>query len=38
MNAESIAVLQDMMCETKHEIHVGGNHHPLEADFAKKPW
>ena len=28
MNAESTAVLQDMICETKREIQGGGNHPP----------
>ena len=38
MNAESIAVLQVMICETKHEIQGGGNHPPLVASVTKKPW
>ena len=36
MNAESIAILQVMICETKHEIQGGGNHPPLVADVTKK--
>src|SRR5688572_2921266 len=35
MNAESTAVLHDRIYETKHEILVGGNHHPLVANVAK---
>ena len=37
MNAESTAVLQVMISETKHEIHGGsGNHHPLGSRCHKK--
>ena len=38
MNAESIAILQVMICETKHEIQGGGNHTPLVASVTKKAW
>ena len=37
MNAESIAVLQYMICETKREIQGGGNHPPLGSQCYKKP-
>ena len=36
MNAESIAILQVMICETKHEIQGGGNHPPLGSQCYKK--
>ena len=39
MNAESNAVLQVMICETKHEIQGGSSQPPpLVVDVAKKPW
>ena len=37
MNAESIVVLQDMICETKSEIQGGGNLPPLGSQCYKKP-
>ena len=36
MNAESNAILQVMICETKHEIQGGGNHPPLGSRCHKK--
>ena len=37
MNVETIAILEVMICETKHEIQRGGNHpSPLVADVTKK--
>ena len=39
MNAESNAILQVMICETKHEIQGGGgNHPPLVVSVTKKAW
>ena len=36
MNGESIAILQVMICETKHEIQGGGNHPPCGSPCYKK--